>query len=402
MSKLTEEKSSFLNSIYYGRGQAGSFGSAFTLWKAARKKKPGFISHHEVKEYLRGQKTHTLNKRLLRRHLRRKYLAFLPGECLQIDIIYLSNMKSIAKKKRLGHYALTCFDVFTKKAEAVNIHDKSAASALKGFKSILNKWGIIPSLVQSDFGKEFEGPFRKWCEEQNIKLYSSRTNVKSALVENFNGQLKKLLSKHASFFNTGKWSEFLADAVTTYNSNPTKALPHQMSPNEASDEQNISALQTFYFKRRADFAQKIKKRRKQPKYKPGDKVRVLRDHYAFTRGFRPKFSDQVYSVEGLTNTIPVMITVRDGPSSRKYYEDEVAFVYDKKGGELDEPEILSIKSARLRELPTLRSGKTRGAPTQEFLTVIEGVTSPKYLREEEIKKYINGDQKLSEFLKKGK
>ena len=400
MSLSNEKKKDLLDSIYYARGQAGSFGSAYPLWKASQLKSPGLVSINDVKEYLKSQRIYTVNKRLLRRHDRRKYLALMPFEYLQLDVIYLSPIKKISKKKRLGNYGLIIQDVFSKKANARKLSDKTAASALRAFKEVLNEWGIVPSICQTDSGGEFSGVFRKWCESQKIRLYQAHTNVKSALVENLNGQLKRLISKEASFFNSSRWGEFLSDAVSTYNSNPSKALPSQMSPNEAAKEDNISILQTFYFRRRAQYAKKIKKKyQKRSQIKIGDLVRVLKDHYAFERGFQAKYSDEIYSVESITNTVPYMVKVKDGPTSRAYYENEVSRVY-KNDTELAEPKIMSIKSVRKTEEPSLRSGKVRRAPTLQFLTAIEGVKSLKFLSELELKKYTNGEKKLEEFLSK--
>lgn len=396
---LPQEKIDFLDKIYFLKGGPGSFGSTYTLWKAAQKSKSGYISVNDVKKYLKTQKTYTINKKLLRRFPRRKLLSFIPGEYIQIDIIYLAKIKSITKKKRLGQMALTVIDVFSKKAGGALLHDKTAASALKGLQKVLSEWGIMPTLISADRGKEWEGPFKKWCEKQNIHMYSTHTNVHAVLIENFNGQIKRLISKYAMHFNSTKWSDYLAMAIDTYNSNPTKSLPFDLTPNEAFKEDNISRLQTFYFKRRADYAQKIKKKRPIDKYKPGDKIRVLKDPYAFTRGFKPKFSNEIYSVEGLTNTIPYMIRIRDSVHSRSYYPEEVSHVYDT-NNELDEPRIIRIKSSRLRDQSTLRSGKSRGPSVTEFLTEIENVSSAKYLTAEELKKYINGQQKLDSFMNK--
>ena len=397
---LPQNKIDFLAKIYYLNGGPGSFGSPYTLWKASQQKKAGFTSLNDVKKYLKTQKVYTLHKKLLRRFPRRKILSFIPGEYLQIDIIYLSKLKSITKKKRLGQLALTVIDVFSKRGGGALLHDKSAASALKGFQKILKEWEVIPTIVQADRGKEWEGPFKKWCKGQNIHLYATYTNVHAVLIENFNGQIKKLISKYATHFNSSKWSDFLASAISTYNSNPSKSLPNEMTPNEAFKQENISDIQTFYFRRRAEYAKKIKSKRPHSKFKPGDKVRVLRDHYAFTRGFKAKYSDEVYSIESITNTVPVMIRIKEhGTHSRAYYEDEVSHVYDQKD-EIVEPRIRSIKSSRKIDVTSLRSGKTRGPATLEFLCVIDRLNKPKYLTEDQLKKYINGQEKLDEFLNK--
>ena len=94
-----------------------------------------------------------------------------------------------------------------------------------------------------------------------------------------------------------------------------------------------------------------------------------------------------------------MIRIKNSLHSRNYYPEEVSHVYDS-NNKLDEPPIIRIKSSRLRDQSTLRSGKSRGPSITEFLTEIEGVTSDQYLTEPELKKYINGQQKLDLFMNK--
>jgi len=70
-----------------------------------------------------------------------KARSFIPPRPLyefQVDLIYIDNSKLNSDSK----YALTCVDIFTKKADVVLLKRKDDASVVEAMKSVLNTMGI--------------------------------------------------------------------------------------------------------------------------------------------------------------------------------------------------------------------------------------------------------------------
>ena len=69
---------------------------------------------------------------------------------------------------------------------------------IKGFETIIREQteGTTPNYLQADNGPEFTSKlFNEWCERNNIKLIHALTYTpkSNGLIENFNGQLRKML-----------------------------------------------------------------------------------------------------------------------------------------------------------------------------------------------------------------
>ena len=77
--------------------------------------------------------------------------------------------------------------------------------------------------ITCDNGKEFWGDFDKGCKERGIKIHRIDPNVKSkrhvAIVERFNGTLKRGLKNRADGFKNKKkpWVDLLDDYMKIYN-----------------------------------------------------------------------------------------------------------------------------------------------------------------------------------------
>ena len=116
-----------------------------------------------------------------------KARSFIPPRPLyefQVDLIYIDNSKLNNDSK----YALTCVDIFTKKADVVLLKRKDDASVVEAMKSVLNTMGI-PEFVYSDRGSEFIAKgFKELLKEKGIKQLF--TIGHAAFVEVFNRTIK--------------------------------------------------------------------------------------------------------------------------------------------------------------------------------------------------------------------
>jgi len=87
-------------------------------------------------------------------------------------------------------YLLTCIDVFSKRAWAVPIRNKSAHIVAHSFEKILADGKC--NMLQSDKGMEFlNATFHNMLKRHDIKFYTSENeDLKAAVVERFNRTIK--------------------------------------------------------------------------------------------------------------------------------------------------------------------------------------------------------------------
>ena len=392
---ISLEKKKLLDRIYFNdNGEAGSYSSYRPLYLVAKKKNPN-IRGNDVKEYLKSVRAYVQHKRILRKITRRKYLIFAPFEYFQADVIYLQPMSVITKKgSHAKNYGLTVVDAFTKKGFVELLYKKTAPECLVAFQKIIQKLQRLPRICQVDGGSEFKSVFASWCKTQNIKLYSSHTELQKAqLCEIFNYQLKLILNRILTHHRSKDFSKYIQQACSIYNAQPSNVLPGKLSPDEAAKPENISNLQLYYLKRRADFAKKISMRKPLPAFFLGQKVRkIVKKTDSFgIRGFKPRFSDTVYTVSKITNTVPIGYFLAEDKTPRLYYSEELSDVISNESDQ--QPLIEAIVSHRDKVESTLRSGKAIAKIT-EYLCVIEGETQRKYLTASEIEQYKNGSDML--------
>ena len=138
-----------LSQLYYD--PFAGFQSAVNLRKSYNKQKPSGgkdITLKSVKEWLSKQEVNQRSKKIDRSKLQ----SYIPPEPLfqfQVDLIVL------IKNNKIYHYALTCIDVFTKRAEVEYIGSKKTGVVVaKAMRSIFKRIGT-PKTVFSDDGSEF-------------------------------------------------------------------------------------------------------------------------------------------------------------------------------------------------------------------------------------------------------
>ena len=222
-----------------------------------------------------------------------------PNDLIQVDYMYffrhLTNDPLIANEgdddpviqkmvKKLGKYkrwqgCITAIDCFSRVGYAVaipdNLNSKRAWKAMNQIiKAAKDRYGTDVKRIQTDKGSEFQLHFRdglKQMAEDNPGFYKHHYGFEGrsqsqALVERFNGTLKRLLLRQLNFKVGMQWKQNLPQALKLYNSNPhstIKMAPDAVKPNKYAEvKSNILARA----KRSSRFQGVV--------YKPGDFVRI--------------------------------------------------------------------------------------------------------------------------------
>ena len=126
-------------------------------------------------------------------------------------------------------------------------------------------------------------------------MYSTFNKRKSVAVERFIKTLKNKIYKHMTYAGKNVYFNVLDDIVEKYSNsfhNLIKIKPKDVTDNnfvEYNEESN----------------------KKDPKFKIGDHVRILRYKNVFAKGYTPNWSEEVFIVNKVKNTVPWTYLIND-------------------------------------------------------------------------------------------
>jgi hypothetical protein len=103
-----------------------------------------------------------------------------------------------------------------------------------------------------------------------IELYSTNNEGKAVVVERFNRTLKQIMWKKFTINGNQKWVKILPEIVEYYNNKIHSSI--KMTPNEASkNPEKLTLIST-----NNNYENEFTLRKKTPKFKIGNKVRIYR------------------------------------------------------------------------------------------------------------------------------
>lgn len=199
-------------------------------------------------------------------------------------------------------YILTVINIFSKKAYARALKNKSAPEVTKAMKSILDSLNHPIRNLHVDEGKEFyNSPMKKMMQQRNINMYSTFGTKKAAIVERFNRTLKNKMWKQFSLRGSYKWIDILDSLVHDYNQ--TKHRTIKMKPNDVTPNDEHFLLNTVY----KSFGITSNK----SKFKIGDFVRMSKYKHIFEKGYTPNWTAEVFKISKVQKTDPITYLLVD-------------------------------------------------------------------------------------------
>ena len=240
---------------------------------------------------------------------RRKYSMRGIGDTLQADLI---DMQQFERKNHGFRYILIVIDVFSKKAYAVPLKDKTAKTTTEAMEIILKQTGERIRNLQTDDGKEFFNSSMKRLLVQygNINHYSSYTIKKASIVERLIRTIKRKLYMYFSLHSTKKWYKILQNVIDTYNNTRHRTI--KMKPNDVNPENEQNLLDTVYKYKN------VYSERRKAKFKVGDYVRLSDRRAVFDKSYTPNWSTAIFQIRKVQyNTDPITYLIKDS-----YYDEE--------------------------------------------------------------------------------
>ena len=229
----------------------------------------------------------------------------------------LIDMRSLSKDNDGYKYVVMVIDVFSKYGWAVPIKYKTGDEVKSALESIFAKQ--TPRKIWSDEGNEFyNSKVLRLLKKHNIEIYSTENEEKCSVIERWNRTIKTQLWKYFTANGTHRYIEILQPLIDKYNS--TKHRSIGFTPSDARKPSNYQQVfHNLYYK-------KVKENLKAPKYKVGDKVRLAIKKDKFEKAYIINWSDRVYTISKVLNTIPHTYTVQDERGRQHkgtFYEQEL-------------------------------------------------------------------------------
>ena len=228
----------------------------------------------------------------------------------------LVELPTLSKKNSGFRYILMVIDVFSKYGWSVPLKTKTGKEVASALGTIFKE--NKPTKLWVDKGREFYNKnVSELLKKNNIEIYSTNNDEKCSVVERWNRTIKTQLWRYFSANGTQKYTNILQPLMDKYNS--TKHRSIGMTPTDARKPSNYQQVfKNLYLK-------KVEARDKQPKYEVGDKVRISIKKDIFEKGFTINWSDKIYTITEVLNTLPPTYKIKDDREEIKgtFYEQEL-------------------------------------------------------------------------------
>ena len=153
-----------------------------------------------------------------------------------------------------------------------------------------------PNKIWVDKGSEFYNNFfKKWLKDNDIEMYSINNEGKYVVAERFIRRLKTKIYKYMILVSKNVYIDKLDDIVSEYNNTCHRTI--KMKPVDVKDNTYVDS--------------KKEVNGKDPKFKVGDRVRISKYKNIFAKGYTPNWSEEVFVVNKIKNTVPRTNVIND-------------------------------------------------------------------------------------------
>lgn len=231
---------------------------------------------------------------------RRRVIVKGLNDLLQADLV---EMIPYAKTNRGFRYILIVINVFSKFVWAQPVKRKTGKNVADAMRIILSQMKTPPKNVQTDLGKEFYNKdFKELVEKYLINHYSTYSNVKASVVERVNRTLKNIMWKQFSLRGSYRWWDILQKVVAQYNN--TNHTTTGMKPKDVNENNEQTLLNTVYSHLKTIDPHKNKLNK-------DDFVRVSKYREAFSKGYTPNWSNEIFKIRKVQFTNPTTYLLSD-------------------------------------------------------------------------------------------
>lgn len=236
-------------------------------------------------------------------------------DLLQADLV---EMIPYARENKGYRYILVVINAFTKFVWTVPVKRKTGDEVSKALGTLLQHMKPLPKNLQTDMGKEF---YNKQMEQllnnYNINQYSVYSNKKASIVERANRTIKSKLWKTFNLRGSYRWLDILPKLIKDYNNTIHRTIGMKPSEVNARNEKHI--LDTVYKHPKIVNLRDMK-------FKEGDFVRISKHRGAFSKGYTPNWSAEIFVIRKVQLTNPITYLLQDSRGEEilgSFYNEEL-------------------------------------------------------------------------------
>ena len=202
-----------IHEAYTNREKTTAFRSSINLARATN------CSLKHDNRYLNSIKTYTMFKLTRKRFPRLKVMSYWLHEVWSID---LAEMQHLSGENLGVRYLFVAVDTLSRFLWIVGVKSKTSKACSEPLKKIIstNKQRIAPKIcatkklpekIWADQGREFAGEFEKFCKENRIEIYSTRSETKTAVAERSIRTLKTMIFNCLQVRDTNRYFDLKFD-----------------------------------------------------------------------------------------------------------------------------------------------------------------------------------------------
>jgi hypothetical protein len=231
---------------------------------------------------------------------------------------------------------LVVIDNFSKYGWCIPLKSKKAVELIEAFENIFKSSNRVCKKIWSDHESGlYSEQFKAFCDNHNIKLYSTQSELKACIAERFVQTIKNKmwrkfteLDYHSLDYygrsrykqNSLPWVELLQPIVNEYNN--TKHSTIKMTPMEASKPENSNLVHEALFKKYNKW------NKKPPKYNVNDFVRIYQwKQDVGKKGYTNNYTREVFKIHEVHDTVPWTYSIIDKNNEviqGKFYTEQLA------------------------------------------------------------------------------
>lgn len=300
MSNENRELHSVLYKAFYDIRSPAAFSSCERLYDFV-KKNGIHASKTDILEWLQKQKTFTLHRDRRVKFSRNHYNITNMDDLWEMDLI---DMQSLSRSNAGFKYILAVIDCFSKYAWCIPIKRKVPDEIIRAFNVIFASTNRRPIKIQSDKGREFVNKrVKEYFIKNEIEFFTTRDPAtKAAICERFIRTIKGIIYKYFTYSGSKRYIDVLESLVFVYNNRVHSSIG--MKPSEVT-ENNILAVWKYMCNKREK-----SNTRKSTNLCVDDIVRVSNPKTVFEKGYKPKWSEEKFTVVKVHLRRPVIYNIK--------------------------------------------------------------------------------------------
>lgn len=255
------------------------------------------LSRRKTDEILSTINSYTLHREYKKPRTTNPYYVYFLREHIQVDLI---DFRALSKFNGGVNYIICAIDLFSRKLFVRTLKTKGGIETCLALTQIIDEMGGQIKKILCDRGSELKNQHvKRMLQNKGIKLLFPSSPIKAGVVERVNRSLQNLIYKCMTENETRKYVDKLTGLVQTYNARIHRKI--KMSPDDAELDVNELAVRDAHNIHYTNVLHKKKK----PKYKINDVVRIKLLGNKFQRGYEEQFSRETFKVVEVKINMPI-------------------------------------------------------------------------------------------------